>query len=126
MKMLTIRPATLDDLGAITEIYNQAILNTSATFDTNPKTLEEQKDWFSHHGHKYPILVAQQGNHIAGWASLSMWSDRCAYADTAEISLYIKEEYRGQGIGQKITKAIIRTGQDAGLHTLIDRITEGN
>jgi L-amino acid N-acyltransferase YncA len=124
--MLTIRPATLDDLGAITEIYNQAVLNTSATFDTNPKTLEEQKAWFSRHGSRYPVLVAQQGNHIVGWASLSMWSDRCAYADTAEISLYIKEEYRGQGIGQKLSKAIIRAGQDAGLHTVIARIAEGN
>jgi L-amino acid N-acyltransferase YncA len=126
MNMLTIRPATLDDLAAITDIYNQAIVTTSATFDTEPKTLEEQKVWFSRHGSRYPVFVAQQGNRIVGWASLSLWSDRCAYAETAEISLYIKEEYRGQGIGRKLSKAIIRAGQDAGLHTLIARIAEGN
>jgi L-amino acid N-acyltransferase len=124
--MLTIRQATLEDLGAITEIYNQVILNTAATFDTNPKTPEEQKAWFSRHGSKYPILVAQQDGRIIGWASLSMWSDRCAYSDTAEISLYIREDCRGQGIGRKLSKAIIQAGQDAGLHTIIARIAEGN
>lgn len=118
--------ATLQDLGAITEIYNEAILNTVATFDTNPKTLEEQKDWFAHHGPKYPILVAQQDGLIVGWASLSMWSERCAYSDTAEISVYVNEDHQGKGIGRKLLEAIIQAGQDAGLHTVIARITEGN
>ena len=52
-----IRPATINDLPAITEIYNQAILNTVATFDTEPKTLEEQHGWFEEHGEKHPILI---------------------------------------------------------------------
>jgi phosphinothricin acetyltransferase len=124
--MLTIRQATLADLGAITEIYNEAILKTAATFDTEPKTLEEQESWFASHGPKYPILVAEQDDLVVGWASLSMWSDRCAYADTAEISLYIKEEQRGKGIGRKLLGAIIQEGQNAGLHTVIARIAEGN
>jgi len=124
--MLTIRQATLQDLDAITEIYNQAILNTVATFDTNPKTLEEQKSWFAKHGPKYSILVAQQDDIVVGWASLSMWSDRCAYSNTAEISLYVREEHRGKGIGRKLSEATIQAGQNAGLHTIIARITEGN
>ena len=124
--MLTIKQATLQDLDAITEIYNQAIINTVATFDTNPKTLEEQKDWFSRHGPKYPILVAQQDGLVVGWASLSMWSDRCAYSDTAEVSLYVKEDHQGKGIGRKLSEAIIQAGQNAGLHTVIARIVEGN
>ena len=44
--MLTIRRAVPEDLVAITDIYNQAILNTTATFDTAIKTPEEQKTWF--------------------------------------------------------------------------------
>ena len=123
--MLIIRQAILEDLGAITEIYNEAILKTVATFDTKPKTLEEQKIWFGNHGSKYPILVAEQDGLVVGWASLSRWSDRCAYSDTAEISLYVKEEFRGKGIGRKLMEAIIREGQKAGLHTVIARIAEG-
>jgi len=124
--MLTIRQATLKDLGAITEIYNEAIRNTAATFDTQPKTLEEQKTWFAGHGPKCPILVAEHDGLIIGWASLSMWSDRCAYSDTAEGSFYVKKEYRGKGVGRKLLETVIAEGQKAGLHTVIARITEGN
>ncbi len=124
--MLTIRRATLDDLDAITEIYNEAILKTVATFDTEPKTLEEQQRWFTSHGPKYPIMVAEEDGLVVGWASLSMWSDRCAYADTAEISLYVRETHQGRGIGKKLLEAILNEGKRAGLHTVVARITEGN
>jgi L-amino acid N-acyltransferase YncA len=122
----TIRPATPDDLSAITDIYNQAVLNTNTTFDITPKSLEEQQAWFSHHDARHPVLVVQWGKVVAGWASLSYWSDRPAYADTAEISMYVSEGYRGRGIGRELTKAILQAGKEAGLHTIIARITEGN
>jgi L-amino acid N-acyltransferase YncA len=124
--MVIIRKATIDDLPAITEIYNQAILTTTATFDTEPKSLEEQKIWFESHGPKYPVLLAEEDDRVIGWASLSRWSDRCAYSDTAEISLYIYEKERGKGIGRKLLEAIIREGEKAGLHSIIARIAEGN
>lgn len=124
--MIIIRKATLDDLAAITEIYNQAILRTTATFDTEPKSLDEQKIWFGSHSPKYPVLVAEQDSKIFGWASLSKWSDRCAYSDTAEISLYIDEKERRKGIGRKLLEAIIREGEKTGIHSIIARIAEGN
>jgi len=124
--MLTIRQAATADLNTITEIYNDAILNTVATFDTQLKTIKEQRSWFASHGPKYPILVAEHDGVVIGWASLSMWSDRCAYSDTAEGSIYIQKEYRGKGIGRKLMEAVIAAGQKGGLHTVIARITEGN
>jgi L-amino acid N-acyltransferase YncA len=124
--MLTIRKAELKDLAAITDIYNQAILNTTATFDTDTKTVEGQQPWFNKHGAKYPVLIGLDNNRIVGWASLSAWSDRCAYADTAEISLYVSEGERGKGIGRKLTEAILKAGKQAGLHTAIARIAQGN
>jgi len=123
--MLTIRPATLEDLDAITEIYNDAILNTVATFDTEPKTIEEQKVWFANHVHKYPILVAEQDGLVVGWASLSKWSEKRAYSDTVEGSLYVKKEYRRQGIGKRLLEAIIQEGQKAGFHSVMARIAKG-
>lgn len=124
--MLAIRKATIGDLGSITEIYNDAILKTVATFDTEPKSLEEQKTWFANHGGKFQILVAEQDHIIVGWASLSRWSDRCAYSDTAEISLYVREGHREKGIGKRLIREIIDEGQRVDLHTVIARITEGN
>jgi L-amino acid N-acyltransferase YncA len=123
---MTIRQASKDDLTAITEIYNEAIHKTVATFDTTPKTIEEQKIWFTSHGPKNPILVAEHDGRVVGWASLSMWSDRCAYADTAEVSLYIEEKCQGRGIGRELLAAIIQEGEKTGLHTVIARIAEGN
>ena len=124
--MLAIRQATPADLGQITEIYNDAIQKTTATFDTELKTLEEQESWFANHDASHPILIAEQDGLVTGWASLSQWSDRCAYSGTAEISLYVKEEYRGKGIGKELMKAIIQEGKKAGLHTVIARIAGSN
>ncbi|OGO07895.1 MAG: GNAT family N-acetyltransferase [Chloroflexi bacterium RBG_13_57_8] len=123
---MAIRPATPDDLRAITDIYNQAILNTTSTFDTNPKTLKQQKAWFSRHDPAHPVLVALESDRVVGWASLSPWSERRAYAGTAEISMYIREGHRGQGIGRELTLAILKAGRKAGLHMVISCITEGN
>ncbi len=124
--MLTIRRATTADLAAITEIYNDAVINTTATFDTQTKTLDERKSWFLKHGTKYPIMVAEDDNHVIGWASLSRWSDRLAYADTTEISLYVHKNQRGKGIGRRLMTAILDEGRRASLHVVIARIVEGN
>jgi phosphinothricin acetyltransferase len=124
--MLSIRRATVKDLVAITEIYNEAIRNTTATFDTQPKTVAEQSEWFEDHDAKHPLLVAEQAEQIVGWASLSRWSDRCAYSGTAEVSLYVKDGYRGNGIGRLLLKALVREGERVGLHTVVARISEGN
>ena len=47
--MLQIRKATIDDLNAILGIYNEAVLNTTATFDTTPRTFEKQLEWYNNH-----------------------------------------------------------------------------
>jgi len=124
--MLNIRPATQNDLGQITEIYNDAIEKTTATFDTEPKTLEQQESWFASHDAGHPVFVAEEEGLVLAWASLSQWSDRCAYSQTAEISLYVKEEYRQKGIGKQLMEATIQAGKEAGLHTVIARIAGSN
>ncbi len=124
--MLTVRRATFADLEPITEIYNEAIVHTTATFDTEPKTLDEQRNWYTGHDTKHPIVVAEKEGIVVGWAALSEWSDRCAYADTAEVSLYVKKENRKEGIGRLLLEMLLQEGEKAGLHTLIARIAEGN
>ncbi len=124
--MINVRPAGINDLPAITEIYNEAVLTTDATFDNEPKTLDQQHTWFAGHDKRHPIMVAETDGKVVGWASLSEWSSRCAYADTAEISIYIKDGFRNQGIGKKLMSAIMDAGEKRGLHTVLSRITEGN
>ncbi len=124
--MISIRPATLNDLTAITEIYNEAIVNTTATFDTEPKTIEDRKHWFVTHTKMHPILVSTNGTEITGWASLSSWSNRAAYDTTVEVSVYVHVSFRGQGIGKKLMEVITLEGEQVGVHTIISRITQGN
>ena len=124
--MISVRYATENDLTAVTEIYNEAILTTTATFDTEPVTEAQQRLWLAEHDARYPVLVAERDGIVVGWASLSRWSGRCGYADTAEISLYVKSEQHGNGIGKKLIVEIIQAGQEAGLHSVLARIAEGN
>lgn len=126
MHMIKIRDALIKDLPGITIIYNEAILETVATFDTSPKTPDEQEEWFMEHGKANPIVVAEESGIIVGWAALSKWSDRCAYSDAAEMSVYVKKEHQGKGIGRKLMRAVLDKGRKAGLHTVLARIAEGN
>ncbi len=124
--MLIIKKATIDNLKDITDIYNEAIQKTVATFDTEPKTIEQQKVWFNEHGKNNPIIVAELKGIIVGWAALSKYSTRCAYSNTSEISLYIREEYQGKGVGKKLMHEIIKKGKKTNIHVVLARITEGN
>lgn len=124
--MLKIRKAEITDLPAITDIYNDAILTTTATFDTEAKTAKEQKKWFAHHDKKHPVIVGELGGKVVGWASISAWSDRCAYARTGELSLYIDKKHQGKGYGRRLFEAIVEAGRKLGYHTVLSRVTEGN
>ena len=124
--MLTIRKAGIQDLRAITEIYNEAVLHTTATFDTVTKTVEEQRVWWDGHGPKHAIIVAEEDKKIIGWASLSRYSDRCAYESTVEASVYVKEGCRGKGLGRQLSVALLKAGKEARLHNIILRIAEDN
>lgn len=124
--MLKIRAATKNDISSIAEIYNDAVLNTTATFDAEPKSYSEQEIWFDKHIGKYTIIVALEEDIIVGWASLSPWSERCAYSNTADIAVYIKEEFRGKGIGKKLIEELLKKGSENGLHTAIAKICSEN
>src|SRR5438094_3151433 len=102
-----IRRAEPRDMAAITDIYNEAILTTTATFDTQVKMPADRERWFAAHDERHPILVAVSGDRVVGWACLSEYSDRCAYADTAETSFYVRAEFRGRGIGRRLKEAIV-------------------
>lgn len=124
--MLIARPATVKDMNVVAAIYNDAILNTTATFDTETKSLENRIEWLNNHSAMNPVIVGEINCVVIGWASLSKWSDRCAYDTTAEVSVYINKDFRDRGFGKKLLEVITLEGEKAGLHTIISRITQGN
>ncbi|HMU77669.1 MAG TPA: N-acetyltransferase family protein [Bacteroidia bacterium] len=124
--MIEIRSATADDIPFITEVYNDAIINTTATFDTEVKSIEDRMLWFKNHDGNHPIIVAENDGVLSGWASLTAWSDRCAYNGTAEVSVYVHKQHRGRGIGKALLEILILKGESKGLHYLLSRIASGN
>ncbi len=108
------------------EIYNEAVENTTATFDTDKRSIENQMEWFKRHKHNHPIIVGEEDGIIKGWASLSPWSDRKAYDGTVELSVYIHHNHRGKGIGKKLLEIITLEGKRVNNHTILARISAGN
>lgn len=121
---VTIRRASVNDLETIISIYNEAIVSTTATFDTEPKTVQERMEWFHDHDERHPIFVAELGSLVVGWVSLSRWSERRAYDDTAEVSIYIDAGHRRRGFGSALMKSIIVEAERMKYHSLIARIAE--
>ncbi|PLT28010.1 GNAT family N-acetyltransferase [Peribacillus deserti] len=121
-----IRDALDKDLPGLLEIYNEAILHTTATFDLVEHTLEERKTWFEKYGGKYPLLVADVDGEAAGYCSLSSFRDKEAYSKTVEISIYVSSKHRGKGIAKKLMEEILSQAKNIGYHVIMAGITAGN
>ena len=123
-----VRPADYADLPGILEIYNEAVLNTTATYDEEPRTLEHRVAWFEEHAkNNYAVFVAQddQGR-IVGWSSLSQFHARAGYRFTAENSVYVAADQRGCGIGKRLLPPLIAAGRERGLHAILGAIDAEN
>lgn len=105
-----IRIAIQDDVPAITEIYNQAVHMKSATADMAHISIENRRKWLEHHTPvKYPVFVDAHQGTVRGYCSLSPYRPgRMALRYTAEISYYIHENYRRQGIGFRLVSNAVK------------------
>ncbi|WP_314591203.1 GNAT family N-acetyltransferase [Paenibacillus terrigena] len=112
--------ATLADLYRIVEIYNSTIAGRMVTADLEPVTVESRMTWFDEHSPEFrPLWVLKQDGRIAAWLSFQSFYGRPAYNATAEISIYIAEEYRGQGIGNLLIQRAIEACPRLDIHTLL-------
>jgi phosphinothricin acetyltransferase len=120
---ITVRRATLDDAEAIRAIYNAEVTGSTVTFDLVPRTAEEQRAWLVERSGAYAVLVAEDDDGaIAGFASLSPYRDRPAYATTVEDSVYVDHSRRGAGVGRALLEELVATATAHGFHTVIARI----
>jgi phosphinothricin acetyltransferase len=107
-------------------IYNHAVMNTTATFDIEPRSAEAQEQWFDEHVPPHPAIVWEEEGRVLGWASLSPYHTRCAYRFAAEASVYVAPDARRMGLGEGLLREIIRLGAENGLRTLVGQVTEEN
>jgi thioredoxin type arsenate reductase len=120
---ITTRRATQADAGAIARIYNEGIEDRIATFETRPRMTEDVMGWFDG---VHPIVVAEEGGQIVGFASTSSYRPRECYAKIAEFSVYVARDHRGLGVGRQALMALIEESRKAGLHKLVSRIFPEN
>lgn len=123
-RSFSIREATDADLPAIFEIYNRHALHGVATFDTQPRTLSTHADFLRKRTPSHPVVVAvdDDGGEVLGYASLSSWSDKCAYARAAEFSVYVRDDAQGRGVGRALAEEIFRRGPRGGVFVALSRI----
>lgn len=127
MAKVTIRAARESDLPRILDIYNEAILNTTAVYDYTAHTLPMRQAWFAaKQADGFPVLVAELEGQVAGFASLGTFRSWDAYRYTAENSLYVASPYRGQGVGQLLLTHLLATAQEMNLHAIVAGIDADN
>ena len=121
-----IRPATPADDGAIAAIWNREVLQTAATSDTEPRGPEAQRAWRAAHGPRHPVIVAVEGGEVVAFGALSPYRTKPAYARTAENSVYVKDGWRGKGLGGLVLDRLLALAREHGHHSVIARITSVN
>jgi phosphinothricin acetyltransferase len=125
---LTIRPATIGDLPRLTEIYNHYVIHTATTFDTEPYTLEQRREWFSHYAttRRHRLLVAERDGVVAGYTSTSRFHPRAAYDTTVEMTVICAPEFVGKGIGRRLYEALFDAIAHEDIHVAMALITLPN
>ncbi|HQT99437.1 MAG TPA: N-acetyltransferase family protein [Acidimicrobiales bacterium] len=125
------------DAAALLAIYNPEVVETKVTFDLVARTLDEQYAWIEAHRvtHQCLVLVNDEddfgergarGERLLGFASLSPFRERPAYATTVENSVYVHRGARGRGAGERLLRDLITVAQESGFHSLIARIVGEN
>jgi phosphinothricin acetyltransferase len=127
--MVTIRAATLDDLPALTDIYNHYIIHTPITFDLQPYTPEARRGWFDEHaaGGRHRLLVAvSTAGEVLGYATSSRWRPKAAYDTTVESSIYCRMGATGQRIGTQLYGALFEAISEHDVHRIVAGMTLPN
>lgn len=112
-----------EDWNEVAEIYLQGIKTKKSTFNSEVPEFEK---WDSEHIKECRFVARNENGHVIGWIVLSPTSNMCAYRGVAEVSIYIDENHRKMGIGEKLLKKMIVESENKGFWTLESLIIKDN
>ncbi len=121
-----IRQAILKDASQIAEIYNYYIENTIVSFETEAITSKEMQSRMRNVIPAFPWLVKEDKRKILGFAYANRWNNRCAYEQSIETSIYLRNGSTGKGIGYELYKQLHDILLDRKYHALIGGISLPN
>lgn len=124
---LKIRHASEADLEAVNRIYNREIELGTATWDLEPWTIERRRVWWAEHSDPLqPVIVAEDGTGVVGFAYLTLMSLKAGWRFTREDTIYIDERCRGQGVGVALLGALLEEARAIGVRLVVASITSTN
>jgi phosphinothricin acetyltransferase len=124
---MQIRDAVQADFDQITAIYNDVLANSTAIYSDRPATVEERISWWRGRiAQGFPVLVAAEAAHIAGFATFGDFRAWPGYRFTVEGTVHITSGSRGQGIGTELLRAILARAKAMGKHIMIAGVDSEN
>ncbi len=116
---MDIRPAQIADAAQIAEIYNFYVANTHHTFETETVNVNEMQNRIGEIIESYPFFVAEENGEIAGYAFASQYKSRCAYKNSVEVSVYVKNGIRQKGIGKLLYAKLFGKLSQTDVHAIV-------
>ncbi len=123
---MIVRTVKLEDAAQIAEIYNFYVLNTHHTFETEAVEVVEMKKRVEETSENYPFLVAEENGEIFGYAYAGQYKSRCAYKNSAEVSVYVKNDLKKKGIGRALYEKLFEAISQTEIHALVAGIALPN
>jgi L-amino acid N-acyltransferase YncA len=124
---ISIRPATLSDISAITRIYAHAVTHGTASFELEaPTEADMRKRMEALLAGKFPYIVAELEGAVVGYAYAGPYRARPAYRFSVENSIYVAPEMHRRGIGRVLLKALIEASEKRGFRLMIAVIGDSN
>jgi L-amino acid N-acyltransferase YncA len=111
---MEVRDLGHEDWPEVARIFEQGIRTGVATFETDVPSWEA---WDAAHLPEHRF-VAERDGQVVGWIALAPVSSRCCYEGVAEVSAYVGEEARGEGVGKALLGRLIESAEQAGIWTL--------
>ncbi|BCQ40003.1 GNAT family N-acetyltransferase [Erwinia rhapontici] len=125
---MLIRSARESDAEMIAEIYNDAVLNTTAIW--NEKTVDplNRIKWLNdRHDAGFPVVVVvDETDIVQGYASYGDWRPWDGYRHTVEHSVYVHKSARGKGAGTVLMQELVRLATEQGKHVMVAGIESEN
>ena len=120
MDNIKIANATEKDLPGILEVYNDAILHTTAVYQEDTHTLSMRKLWFEEKQKAaLPVFAAFINEEFAGFSTYGPFRNWPGYRYTIEHSVYVKKDFRGIGVGRKLIEKLIEYAKKEKMHAMI-------
>lgn len=124
---MMIRDATEADLQALRDIYNHALLHTTAIWNDAVVDVENRRAWFQARAAQgYPILVADIAGQVMGYASFGDFRVQDGFRATVENSIYVTPEAQGRGVAKALMTTLNDRARACGKHVMIAAVHDAN